>query len=86
MRFKKRESNINLLTRQLEQVVTEDTSPTKLERSYMASPMPIKGGSLRYTNDNEVKVHEAKETPVKTSIRRRGPKKDALIDTSKLLT
>jgi hypothetical protein len=74
MRVKKRETNINLLARGLEQVVVED------------KPLPIKEKRVeKPTDEMPIVLHEAQEVKPREKMKR-GPKKNGLIDTKRLLT
>lgn len=72
MRFKHRRStNINLLTKQLEQIAIDKAEPEKVFSG---------SGSNKIESEPETK-----EIKLKTKMKR-GVKKDALIDTTKLLS
>jgi hypothetical protein len=74
MRINKRQTNINLLTRGLEQVILE------------GKPLPIKEKPVEKPTDEMPNVlYDAVEVKPKDKLRR-GPKKNGLIDTNRLLT
>lgn len=74
MRIKKRETNIKLLARGLEQVVVED-KPLSIKEKRVEKP----------TSEMPIVIHESEEVKPREKLRR-GPKKNALIDTKRLLT
>lgn len=67
--------NIKLLARGLEEVAIEGKSLPKLEVN-----------ESKPTNEKPPVLHDSRSIEPNTKFSKRGPKKDALIDTSKLLT
>ena len=88
MRLKKRSNNQNLLTRGLDRLALEGGSLDSSPSPPTPNPQPtkIQTKQVRFTNDKPAIIHDSKPIDVKERIGRRGPKKDALIDTTKLLS
>lgn len=80
MRIKKRQTNIKLLARGLENLTTQSTPNDDSEQA------PIETKKVRFTNEKPAVIYDSKPNVPKTSLKRRGPKIDALIDTTKLLS